>query len=227
MKTVTEAVQQGVGLYTPQEAAMYARMNTRTLTDWFFNEKRFRAPQISEGAKMIGFLDLVEALAIRNLRFHHNISFQVIREAVSNAKELFDSDYPFADRDHRPVLVGSELNIIHRDSPETLVAISGGNVGQSSIKNLIEPWMLDIEFDQKGIAKAYRPYAYKDQTIVLDPEMNFGSPVVENCNYPAETLWHSARAEGSFEAVAEEYEIPVACVEIAVRFYTKDLNLAA
>ena len=231
MISVSEAARSGVGLYSPQEAALYARMKTRTLTDWFFNDQRYRPPQIEggkEGERMIGFLDLVEALAIRDLRLVHGISWKKIREAVDNAKDLFDTDYPFANENHKVVLVAErELNIIHRDHPDQLIEISGRHSGQASIKTLIEPWVSDIEFDMQGLAKSYRAYSYKDEVIVMDPAIRFGSPVVASCGYPAEILYDAVVAEGSREVVAEEYEVDLACVEIATRFYTKDLGLAA
>ena len=228
MISLSKAAQTGIGLYSPQEAALYARMHPKTITEWFFNDHRFRASQIDESERMIGFLDLVEALAIRDLRVVHKISWKKIREAIVNAKALFNTDYPFANENHKIVLVGGrDLNIVHRDQPGQLVEIVGRHAGQAAIKEILEPWVYDFEFDRRVIARDYRAYQYKDEVVVMDPAIRFGSPVIQSCGYSAEILYEAAIAEGSTQAVAEEYEIDVACVDIATRFYTKDLCIAA
>jgi uncharacterized protein (DUF433 family) len=91
----------GVGLYTPAEAALYARVHNSLMNRWLFGDARGNSvikPQIGviDDEKIITFLDFVQTLAIRAIRQTRKVPLQKIREAIDQAKRLYRIDYPFA-----------------------------------------------------------------------------------------------------------------------------------
>ena len=91
-----EMVGGATGLYTLGEAAKYARMQPVTLTRWFKGDDYCARVLPLEDAKIITFLDFVQALAIRNLRVIYKVKLQDIRDAVNRATDEFGITHPFA-----------------------------------------------------------------------------------------------------------------------------------
>ena len=230
MISLLDAINQGTGVYSLSEAARYAKMHPQTLRNWFFESKGrnvLRHTQIEcKEFKAITFLDFVEAIAIRSLRIDYRLPFLKIREAVKNAKN-HGIDHPFARKDHRTVLIGSDLHIHLAEDPVNPVQITGRNVGQKSMRPCLERYMKDLDFDAQGLASLYRAYTFKDQAIVLDPKVHFGDPIVQENGYSANTLYRAAIAEGSIERAAELYEVSVDAVDAAYRYCNSELGLAA
>lgn len=231
MVSTLEAATGGLGVYTLAEAARYARMPQLTLNRWFFGggerQPLREAGIAADAGKRITFVDFVEALAIRSLRADHNVSLQKIKEAIRNSREKYGIDHPFAHREHRTVLVGKDLHIFLKEDQENPVGLTGKDLGQKSMKPCIEAYMKDLEFDEQGLARLYRAYAWNGQDVVMNPKLHFGEPVLATCGYTAETLWRAAVAEGSIARAAEIYEVPEAAVEAAYRYWNQELGTAA
>src|ERR1700690_3903874 len=89
----------GSGIYTISEAAMYARVRPQLLTRWLFGGAGSDAvisPQFDTSDRMVSFLDLVQCLAIREIRMQRKILLKKFRQAIEVAKTAFKLDYPFA-----------------------------------------------------------------------------------------------------------------------------------
>ena len=90
----------GVGVYTPAEAAFYARVSSRTMTRWVFGdaggEPAFERQLRDPSEKVVTFLDLVQTLAVREVRNRHGLSLQKIRQGVDAARERYSLPYPLA-----------------------------------------------------------------------------------------------------------------------------------
>lgn len=231
---IEESVRSASGLYTVSEAATYARMHVRTLSNWLYGGtsvdalRRTQIPR-TEG-RFLTFIEFVEALAIRNLRANYGVSFQKIRQGVNEAKEKFGIECPFADRFHKTYLVGEDLHIILRGE-ENPIQLTGREKGQESLRVCLEQFMHDLEWDAKNVASAYIAYRYPIQDgnpimIKMRPTLYFGAPIVEGRGHTAETLWRAALAEGSEPKVAEYYEVDVNAVIAACR-YCEEIKQAA
>ncbi len=219
------------GIYSIPEAARYAKMHQNSLRNWFAggsDRAPLRQAEIdSPDFKVITFLDLIEAVAIRSFRINYNVSFQKIREALKNAKERYHIDHPFAHQNHKTVLVGKDLHIFLPEDANNPVQLTGRGIGQKSMKPCIEAYMTDLEYDLQGMAKLYTAFRYKDQEVILTPTYHFGEPAIRENGYTAETLYRAALAEGSFDKAAELYEASVDAVDAAYRYCSNELGLAA
>jgi uncharacterized protein (DUF433 family) len=227
----------GRGLYTPSEAAMYARVQTQLLGRWL--KSRGGAPVIEaeygSDDRSVSFLDFVQALAIRDIRnTFRTLSLHKIREAYSEAKNKHGVQYPFAMK-HRTFLFsdGSELDNntprkkrrleivfdLGRDDNHDYVQLTGRERGNKLIAEVSELYMRDLTFDGPGgVASSYRPLRVDGNSIVMDPKIRFGEPFVESCGYTAFTLFNSYLAEGTIGAAAKAYGVQREEVELAIKY---------
>ena len=209
----------GKGLYTPAEAAMYARVTPALVSRWFFGTKaqaptlRRELPEVE--AKAITFLDFVQTLAIRAIRRERSVPLAKIRQAI-NVAASFGIDYPFARR-HTVYLLQSDLLIaVEGHDP---VTASGKHRRQLTMRPVVEPYLVDLSFDADGLAERYEIARPDGLPIVMRPGLRFGAPTLETCGRTARTLWEAYRAEGSFEAAAEEFGVAPHEVKAAAQWY--------
>src|SRR4051812_18509560 len=103
----------GNGIYTVAEAALYARVAPQMMSRWLFGGKRGEpvfGPQFGAADRLVSFLDLIQTLAIREIRIQRRVPLNKFRQAISLAKAKYGMAYPFATK-HCTFLLGDELVI--------------------------------------------------------------------------------------------------------------------
>lgn len=211
----------GQGLYSPAEAALYARVRVPLLIRWVFGNSKgeavFRA-QFDRDEKTVTFRDLVQTLAVRAVRFDATrVPLGKIREAVHLAESKYDVDQPLL-RDH-VLLVNAHTKELFIDIPgRHLVQASGVHTNNLAMRPIVEPFLMDMEFDNSGLAYRYRPMRDGIRSVVIDPEVKFGEPYIETCGFGAWTLYDAYATEGSADAAAKSYGVDPDDVRLAVRF---------
>jgi uncharacterized protein (DUF433 family) len=221
MILIEEMVGGGTGLYTLGEAAKYARMSQQTLTRWFKGDDYCKRVIPLEDAKVITFLDFVQALAIRNLRVFYKIKLQDIRDAVDRASKEHGISHPFAYK-HTTFLFEKKIWI--QPEGKTLTQISGKGHGQIGLTKIIENFYEDISFDATtGAASSYkafeRTYKSGSHKIVMNPKVRFGEPILDDSGYTPEALFEAAKTEGSVEDAARNYGVDVDQIRICVDYF--------
>jgi hypothetical protein len=215
----------GNGLFTVSEAALYARVSPQMMARWLFGSKKGQSvvhPQFGSEGRFVSFLDLVQTLAIREIRMQKNVPLPKFRQAIRVAKEKFDLDYPFA-RQHCTYLFGDELVIA--PPGEGFVEASGKHRGQR-LFSFVEMYLKDLSFNPAGLANRYRIYTRDKVPIVMRPDMRFGEPLLPS-GYSARSIWESLQTEGSIPRTAEVNGISVAEVEATYRFLVTYLGKSA
>ena len=227
--TIGEAAESGIGIYSAAEAALYARMPPQTLRAWFFDyghRKRYRQSQIADDTiKHIGFLDFIEALAIRTIRHNYNVSFQKIRAANEYAAKAFGTPYPFAHKYHETFASAGVVYILDKRKPDQLTQITSPQQGQTEFRRVVETWVTQIEFGEDDLANLFVAKESENERIVMNPIRNFGTPIHEKSGYPARVLWEAAIVEGSLEEAAQEYQVSTEAVDLSFRYCSDDLEL--
>jgi len=197
----------GTGLYTIAEAALYARVSERKLCRWLFGSTEGRAvfqPQFGSQEKLISFLDLVQSLAIREIRLMHKVELPKFRQAIKKAKGTYQVDYPFA-REHFTYLLGKELVI--KLGEGKYVEVSGKHSGQPLITGIVETYLQDLTFSGSGLADSYKIFTSPDQVeIIMNPDRRFGEPLLPS-GYSAKCIWDAIKTEGGIENAASAYGI--------------------
>jgi hypothetical protein len=220
----------GVGIYSPAEAAFYARVSTRMMSRWVFGDAQGKAVIDRElrdpSAKIVTFLDFIQTLAVREVRNRHKIPLQRIRAGIEAAKEKYGIDYPLACR-HTIFLFSDqkaeghgEIIIRLPDEDGQYVQLTGKARGNRMMQPVVELFLDDLQFDPKTkLATEYSPMADGDARVVLNPHCRFGEPVVLPGGYTAEALWHATNTEGGIGAAAEAYGVTVPEVTLANRYF--------
>lgn len=224
----------GVGLYSPTEAALYARVPTRTLNRWIYGDKtgdQVIIPQIGgqNGDRVVTFLDFVQALAIRRIRHERRVSLPKLREAYFRARDEFKVPYPLALDSTRIGLFGppedptrQEVYIClekSEDAVKQYFQLTGKKHGNQLIGEVVTTYSRRLIYDERGLAARYIAYKTDDGKVIMDPEVRFGEPYFEDVGYTARTLFDAYQSEGSVARAAEVYGVAPGLVELAVEFF--------
>lgn len=224
----------GIGVYTLATAARLIHADRAAIKRWLFGydysrrdgEVRSRhhsdplwTPQHSAealGDKVIGFRDLLELRIVREF-VEHGVSLLVVRRCLEFARTEFGiADYPLTSQrfctDGRTIF--REV-LKEGQEPEILDLRSR----QYVIRDIIKPSLYaGIEYDGE-MARRWYPEGRDRRSVVVDPDVQFGKPVLEESGVPTEVLYAAYLAEGLDKAVvARIYEVPPRQVEAAVRF---------
>ncbi len=213
----------GVGLYTFQEATRLTGIKSVDLHRWLHGYKsgKKEMPPLWEtelkGSDLDGlsFHDLLEVRFVKAFR-EVGVSLQTIRIAARNAREMFNSPYPFT------------CNRFQSD---------GKTIFGEAMRETGEQDMLDLHKKQFVFEKVIRPFLYegiefgagdrasrwfpvqKSKKVVLDPDIAFGKPIVTDAGIRTDILYEAWLAEDEDKKrVARQFEVPVQAVDTAIRF---------
>lgn len=211
-----------IGLYSIQQAASLSGAKELEVKRWLFGYKgkegRFHEPLwqaelCEEAKKSIGFRDLME-LRIVSAFVRKGVPLQVIRQALINSKQIFGTEYPLTSRK----FLTDGRSIYHEALEGETEELTDLVKRQLVFKNIIKPSLYEgIEFNESGDAKRWFPT--KDKTVVVDPSLAFGKPTLIAYGVPTEILYLAVKAENdNFRAVSQQFGIPVADIQKAVKF---------
>jgi uncharacterized protein (DUF433 family) len=206
------------GVYTIDQAARLARLSPRVMKAWMDGEGRQepavirRLPKNTAG--VVGFIDLIQALAIRAIRMNRRLSLQKIRETI-NAAKLLGIDYPFA-RKHQTYLFSDD--VVVRLPDDQLIQVTGRYRQQHLLNPIVELYLDDLSFDDDGLALQYTPLREDGRSIVIDPKMKYGAPVLMPSGFTVGTLVGAVESEGSIEGAADAFGLENADIKFALRY---------
>ena len=215
----------GHGLYTLPEAAMYARVSTQKMARWLFGSgtgESVLTPQFDPSEKQVSFLDLVQTLAIREIRIMKKVSLPKIRNAIKVAEKTFGLNYPFA-RKHCAYLLGDDL-VLEPPPGDELYEIERYQ-GQGAFR-FVEGYLENLTFSKCGLANLYNIYKFANVQIVMNPKVHFGEPMLPS-GYSAATICDAIKAEGGVPEAAKVYGIPVQEADAAYKFFVEHLGKSA
>lgn len=207
----------GVGLYSIEEVALYARISRRLANRWFFGGSAGAAtftPKIIDG-KFISFLDFVQVVAIREIRQKKGVNLEKIRQLLTVADQQGIA-HPFA-RKGIAFQWHNELGLKLPDG--RLIEASGIHRGNLLLKEIVVLYKEDLGYDGNGIANLYQAFKWEDCIVEMNPKLKFGEPIITSCGYSAQSLWEAATDEGSVEAAARAYGVERKEVETACRYF--------
>jgi uncharacterized protein (DUF433 family) len=225
----------GVGVYTVPEASRLTGVPRARIRRWLMGyefgrgETRRRSASVwraqlspIDRSVALGFLDLMEIRFV-DAFLKAGLSLAAIRKAAKLATELVGSDHPFSTQKFRTDGKRIFAQLEHRErGDKTLYDLERKQFG---IYDFIVPSLLEsVEFDKDGQAARWRPDKAATPRIVIDPQRQFGQPIVDPGGVQTSVLADAFRAEGSIESVAHWFELPAEAVEQAVKF---ELKLAA
>ena len=229
-------VYSGTGFYSLAEASRLVRVPARTITRWLYGyaytttdkghekQKHFCEPlwkteysADSFADRVIGFRDLLELRIVREF-VGHGLPLSVIRRCLEIAKAVY-GDYPLTT--HKFCTDGERvfLSVMRDGIEKELVDLLKRQLVFSAI---IKPSLYrGIEYEGDA-ARRWYPEDKNRRNIVLDPQQQFGKPVVADIGVPTEALFSNYKVEGgdqtALNIVARVFDVPVRKVQAAVRF---------
>lgn len=227
----------GTGIYTIGDAARLVGAEPRQVRRWLFgydfksqhkdgttsdrHSEPLWASQYAEDDELnesaIGFRDLLELRIVRAF-VKCGVSLLVVRRCLQQARQIFASDYPFTAQRFRTDGQTIFLEAAREGADEELLDL---RQMQYVFREVVKASLYaGIEYEGEA-ARRWFPDANR-RTIVLDPAVQFGKPVLVHSAVPTQTLYSAYQAEGADSAaigmVASIYEVPPKEVQAAVRF---------
>jgi DNA-binding transcriptional MerR regulator/uncharacterized protein (DUF433 family) len=173
-------------------------------------------PELGVGEeKLLGLHDLLEIRFVHAFR-KHGVSLQAIRAASRQAKEIFNQHYPFTCRRFQTDGRSIFATVFDETGDEAILDLAKR---QYAFRQVIAPALYE-GIDYTGEGKAQRWYPVKrSKAIVLDPNRNFGKPVLSSAGVDTASIYQAYLAEGQdAKRVSLIFEIPTAAVDAAVTF---------
>jgi uncharacterized protein (DUF433 family) len=219
----------GTGIYPLNQAARLVRAEPRALRRWVqgysrkYNGERVRLEPLwktqlrDEGLPedVIGFRDLLELRMVAAF-VRHGVDLKVIRATVESAAENFGQSYPLTNQQFLTDGKRIFLQAIEKSTGEPRMIDVVRK--QFVFSDIIKPSLYaGIEYGADGAIRWF-PLG-KRKTIVLDPALQFGTPVVVGAGVPTDTIFAAYLAEGRDKnMVARIFDLTPKMVTDAVEF---------
>ena len=168
---------------------------------------------MGEEGLFLGFRDLMEA-RVAAAFIGRGLSPIKVRQAIVAAREMVGLERPLSTSwfrtDGRTVM----LDLIGPDGEPRMIDLLRK---QHVFRGVVEQSLKGVDFDEGGTPARWWP-AGKAAGIVLDPQRSFGKPIDADTSVPTDALAAASNAEGSPEAAARVWGVPVRAVRRAVAF---------
>jgi uncharacterized protein (DUF433 family) len=212
--------------YTFTEAAHYLRVPVTTLHAWCAGQdyrSKGRAKRYQRvirldgtGREGLSFLNLVEAHVLSGLRRVHHIPLPKIRRVLDWVSKQLKLPRPLAEA--RFATDGVNLYV---DQIAQLIDVDKG--GQLAMREIIETYLRRVARDPLGVPIKLYPFTRKEpatdreRTVVIDPAIAFGRPVLAGTRVPTAILADRFKAGDALQELADDYRTTPQAIEEALR----------
>jgi len=215
--------------YTASEAASILSLPVTTLKAWCFGQgyqpssgsRRTFQPVIRPAdpkARLLSFADLCELHVLSAIRRTHRIPLRKVRDSVTWLRARIGSDRPLIN--HQFKTNGLDLFVEHASR---LLNVS--QQGQQAMRGDFELALARIERDESGAPVRLFPFSRSStasgnqpRTVVIDPRLSFGRPVLARVAVPTEIINDRFNAGDSLAEMAKDYGVGKEEIEEALRF---------
>lgn len=196
--------------YPVSDAARYLRIPAPTVRSWAFGRQYptqkgsgHFPPVVTVPDKrqhLLSFVNLIELSALRALRTEHAFKLSAVREALGYAKRKLGVENLLASRDlyAQP----GALFLAHYGH-----LINLNRAGQLGIKAVLNGLLTRIQFN-RGLAVRFFPVVPSRtdaRTVMLDPRVSFGRPVLVSCGVTTSAIVDRINAGEEPKALAADY----------------------
>lgn len=204
--------------YTTGEAAHYLGVPKSTMRAWFAGQPGFRAVIRPADPKAIAlsFTNLVEAYVLTAIRRKHQIGLPTIRRGLDYLVRKLGARRPLIEQQF--ATNGVDLFVEHLGN-----IINITRDGQVEMADLIHAYLKRIDRDAKGVPSKLYPFMRSQtllaqpKTVVIDPRVSFGRPVIAGTAIPTAVLAEQFKAGDPVPVLAKEYGASEEAVWDAIR----------
>lgn len=213
--------------YPASEAAYILNLPPATVKAWSFGQTRrddgcVRFKAVIRAAdprnKLLSFANLCELHVLAAIRRVHRVSLPKVRDSVEYLRSQLGADRPLIDRQFKTN--GIDLFV---EQASKLLNVS--RQGQEALRGEFELALARIERDSQGNPIKLFPYsrtsdhtADQPKSVVIDPRLSFGRPVLTRSAVPTEVIFDRFQAGDSLEDMALDYNVDEKEIEEALRF---------
>ena len=217
MQATYEKVELGKGIYTISDVAYVLKMKKSKVRYWINSYLREKLPEITshrynmnpEHGIFINFSSLLELYIFEQLELKGH-SRKKILECYEAISINYDTKYPFTKR--KIVSAGGSILFEHKGK-----LINADKTLQLNMSEVLAQYLEKIEFNIEGKAIKFFPQG-KQSSIVLDPEIQFGTPIVNGTRINVSTVVDSYNSGDSIQLISLVYGITSQQVEDAIEF---------
>lgn len=220
----------GTGIYPLNQAARLVGAQPRSVRRWLkgygrtYKGQHVRSEPLwtTEFANeelpgdVVGFRDLIELRMVAAFS-KQGVDLKIIRATADAAREEYGNRYPLTLKrfrsDGRRIFAEAIAKVT--GEPHLIDLLRR----QFVFSDIITPSLYaGIEYEDED-ARRWYPMGPRKKAIVLDPALQFGTPVLSEAGIPTDTVYASYLAEGrDSKAVARIFDIPSKMVDLAVQF---------
>ncbi|HUS87506.1 MAG TPA: DUF433 domain-containing protein [Bacteroidales bacterium] len=158
----------------------------------------------------INFLSLIEMYVFYKFK-ERKIKTHRIIEAHTNLSKYLCTPYPFASEEL--YTYGDKIFFGQSDSLK-----EASDINQTLIPEYISPFVKKIHYDDKRLASKFYPLG-KDRSVVINPENQFGQPIIDGTNILTATLYDYYLGNDSIETIAKLFDLRIENVLDAIEFH--------
>jgi len=211
----------GVGIYTSKEISKILRIPTYKVNRWMrdYWDERFGVEFKEtyswkvEDSRAIGFHTLVE-FYILTLFADAGVNTKDVLKAHIELTKIYNTPFPFARKDIIENIKTDGKTIFIKLKKGGILSLDGKK--QFQIK-FIEMFFKNLVFDSKNLATKFYPLG-KGKSIVVDPERQFGQPVIGSTNIFPEAIYNMYRAGEPKKFIAFTYNLSELEIESAIEY---------
>ncbi|MEM1019385.1 MAG: DUF433 domain-containing protein [Pseudomonadota bacterium] len=214
----------GVGAYTLLEGARLTGISARRLRGWVKGysggkhrnrQKPLWTPYFRDfDETILSFRDLVEARFIKAFA-DAGVPIRGLRNLISVAQDVIDDERPFSTNNFKTDGKTIFLETIDQNG-SSLVDLKKR---QHVFQKIVERTLVDIDFGE-GVAKRWWA-AGRKKSVLVDPSVAFGQPVIRGTRIPTSRVVEVAKAEGGVGEAATLFNISVSDAKDAIAFEAK------
>jgi uncharacterized protein (DUF433 family) len=212
--------------YTTREIAVCLDIPLSRVRAWIVGQSNFRPVLVPAAAaqspgRALSFNNVIEIFVLDELRRRHAFSLQHLRRVLRHLDSAFPTvGHPLVKLDLR--VANHQLFARHGRKLENLSL-----EGQLAIEDVLRTFLTRVENDASGtgIFRLY-PFVTKQRvadaprTVMMDPRIAFGRPVLSASGVPTSVIADRFRAGESIGSISEDIDQTTEEVEEAVRFET-------
>lgn len=209
----------GNGIYTAADASRILKIPYRKAKYWFHDYARSKfisadGTYVTEFRHLItlNFLALIEMYTFYTLK-EKGISTSKILEAHRVMCNYMQTPYPFAKED---LYINNKKLLFGKIDDQLITA---DKHLQTVIINILKPFISKVEFGDDRLARKFYPLG-KKRAVVVNPNNQFGQPVIEGTNILTQTVKSLSLGGESHRSIAKLFDIKVKQVKDAIEFAT-------